>query len=508
MIAEFNAWKDPWIPIEKKDGIQIDASIFEVLSNAHEIIAIRASSPSETFGISRLLITIITDMYRPKRWGDIDDIRSDGSISKDKLNDYYELCLAEGASFDIFDEKRPFLQYAFPKGEKPEAKPAANLFDHLPAGNNVPLFRHNSEDSYSFTPARCLQAICAIPFYEKHKRAKKVTTGINGVPPVYFLFNGSFLFETLIISMVPESDYKGNSYGLPIWRENSFAVEKIVTPDILHGLFSSPLKIQLGESKKGYIKEIYLVDSGVNYEDVIWKDPNVAYYKNKDNKVFALKARNARAVWRDLPIVIEPAALSFLSENNCHNFVKEITAYVKISERKGTVFMAVSQFTEYLKMPIEILSDENKRVCYSNAIKTSDDIVKECAKILGQPIRIINKEKQEEISNPFVAVLPPMFSDIFLIKIKEQIDNGLVKLLIAADKNNTDWEIKINDFLAKSFSDATFSSLKLTLDTISDENVDSMILKSQLRKNVIKELNSILKKGGYKYDSCSKTDSK
>ena len=503
MINKFDAWEEPWIPIETMDGKKQMAGIFETLRDAHRIRAVRAATPTETFGIQRLLITFLTDIYRPEWPDDLDALYHSGQIEAIKLAEYHKMCMEEGCSFDLFDTKKPFLQYAFPNQDKLEKKPVANLFDHLPTGNNVPHFLHNAEDYYLFSPARCLQALCAIPLYEKHKRGKKVTTGINGAPPIYFLYNGDSLFETLVLSMTAKSQYRENDYGLPIWRDkNLFSEQSIVTPSYLHALFSAPLKLQLISSEKEPIGFV-VMEEGVNYKEAIWKDPNVAYTMKQQERI-ALKAKNGRAIWRDMPLIIEPNALNILYEWDYRDLDKKYTdliAYVKYCELKGTVFMAVTQFTEELKIPVILLSDNLKRACYAKAVEVSDNISKECGNALKRTQRQLSGNGSKDEVNPFGKVLPQAFSELFLSEVRQIIEDELVTMLANADTDKAEWEKDINDFLYDKFQSAVYRSLKTVLDTVSDENVETLILKNKLRNNAIKKMHYILKRGGYADDS-------
>lgn len=506
MKKSFDAWVEPWIPIEKNDGTRCLAGIGETLERAHEIRAVRAATPTESFGIQRLLITILTDIYRSERWEDLNVVYETGRFDANKISDYYSLCQTEGASFDLFDAQRPFLQYAFSEENKPETKFATNLFDHLPSGNNVPHFMHNAEDSFAMTAERCLQTLCSIPFYEKHKRGKTVTTGINGTPPIYFLFNGNTLFETLSLSMVPHSQTSDAPYGLPIWRESEiFERKAIITPSFLHGLFSAPLKIQLLLAEDGFIKEI-IMEQGLEYKDTIWQDPHIAYIQGKKNEIITLKAKANRAVWRDLPVVINPGSLEILFDFKNRGLDKpysELVAYVKFLELKGTVFMAVSQHFEELRVPAILLSDELKRSAYSNAILTSDNISRECGNALKRTLRQMEGNGSRDEVNPFAEVLPPIFIEVFLTEMKETYDNELINRLIAADTDSPSWEKEINTFLAERFRSSVFAALNEALNAVSDENVDILVLKNKLRNNATKKMNFILKKGGYIDDNRS-----
>lgn len=501
MTIKFDAWVDPWIPVEKIDGKSALLGIYEALREAPDIRALHAATPTESFGIQRLLITVITDIYRPQRISDLDNLYLEGSLDEEKLKDYRKICLEEGCSFDLFDRERPFLQYVFGKSEKAEKKPAANLFDQIPTGNNVPHFNHSPEDAHAISPARCLQALAAIPFFEKHKRGKKVTTGINGTPPIYFLYNGETLFQTLILSMVARSQYTENNYGTTVWREkNCFSNGSVVTPDFLHGLFSMPLKTLLIPSEDGLIREI-IMEEGIVYKDAKWKDPHVAYSQNKNQEVISLKARNNRKVWRDLPVYTEPGALGILHNRQDRDLdgltFSGLTAYVKLCELKGTVFMAVSQFVEDIRLSDMLLRNERKRACFVKAVSTSDSLAKECGDALKRTMRQLSGNGSADEVNPYADVLPYTFSEMFLSEIKPAFDEDFVQILEPADTDSPDWESKINKLAYDRFRLAVYSSLDAALAMVSDENVSVMILKHKLRGNSIKKMYYILKKGGY-----------
>lgn len=526
-MTKFDVWVQPWIPVEKTDGAYTTLSISDTLGEAHNIAAIRAPTPGESFGIARLLITILTDIYRPEYLEDIDEkIRAQGFFDKEKLSRYYADCLAEGASFDLFDNERPFLQYAFSEKEKriagkenkeekkdkeneknnenndkadakkPGLKLAATLFDHLPAGNNVPHFNHNHENSYAFTPERCAQALCAIPFYEKTKRSRATTSGINDVPPIYFLYNGDTLFETLTASMVAKAQYPENPFGLPLWRDFGYFnnYKSITTPSLLHGLLCAPVKLQLKPNDDGLIRNIYVVDQGIDYKNVIWRDPHVAYSdssRKEGNPTYSsLKGKAGRAIWRDLPIIISPAALKILSDWNNRALSKNLLAFVKITEFK-TIYINISQFTEEVKIPTPLLDDDIWREYYSNVIKLSDGISQQCSEAL----KINAKGKKKD--NPYAEILPSIFLQAFFARVKEPIESGLVDLLLKTDTDTADWRTPLDEYIVKNFRHAVSQALDDSLKTISDDNVDTMILKNIIRNEAKKKLNYLLKKGGY-----------
>lgn len=70
-------------------------------------------------------------------------------------------------------------------------------------------------------------------------------------------------------------------------------------------------------------------------------------------------------------------------------------------------------------------------------------------------------------------------------------------MLSCADTDSTDWELNVNSFLRQKLSDAVFMALNFALNTISDENIDTIKLKNKMRNSVITKSNYLLKKGGY-----------
>jgi|GEM_PF-3550843 len=501
-MIKFDAWIQPWIPVELEDGSFQQVSIFQALKDAHKIIAIRAATPTETFGISRLLITILTDIYRPKIWDDIDEVRAQGYIPSSKLKEYYNTCLAEGSSFDLFDTKRPFMQYAFFDNEKQSRKPAAILFDALPAGNNVPHFVHNEQSAYAFSPVRFLHTLCSIPFFERHKRGVGTTTGINGQPPIYFLYNGFTLFETLAISMIPLVKAFYKELGLPIWRETDcFGKKRIGSVELLHGLFAFPLKLQLKLSSDNLIREVLLGGQNIDYSKSQWQDPHIAYKDGeKNNKTVALQAKQLREVWRDMPIVIKDKALIFLWNWGDREINGNLTAFVRVSKHERTQSRPISQFVEELKINTEVLKDSLKKTCFSNAILLTDNIAIQCGDALKKALIKSDKEKKKPKEKTIRKFLPDIFRNHFLQDIKDIIYNDLVRLVIDANVDSHDWEANINVFLVKSFRSIVFNALTKSFECISNENTDILILKQQLKENAIKELNILLKEGGYSSD--------
>jgi hypothetical protein len=169
---------------------------------------------------------------------------------------------------------------------------------------------------------------------------------------------------------------------------------------------------------------------------------------------------------------------------------KNLLAFVKITEFK-TIYINISQFTEEVKIPTPLLDDDIWREYYSNVIKLSDGISQQCSEAL----KINAKGKKKD--NPYAEILPSIFLQAFFARVKEPIESGLVDLLLKTDTDTADWRTPLDEYIVKNFRHAVYKALDDSLKTISDDNVDTMILKNIIRNEAEKKLNYLLKKGGY-----------
>ena len=107
---KFDITVGPWLPVKALSGDTKDVSLLEILEEAHQLKAIDGLNPMEEYSVLRFLSVFLTAVFRPETWEDKLELLDEGRFDMEKVRGYIEMCHAEGVSFDIFDEKRPFMQ--------------------------------------------------------------------------------------------------------------------------------------------------------------------------------------------------------------------------------------------------------------------------------------------------------------------------------------------------------------------------------------------------------------
>ena len=116
MKVFFDVIAQPWIPVVDLQGERKELGILDVLTHAHELKRIQDSSPLVEYSVYRFLIVFLMDAFRPETEEDLQDYLSEEQFDPEVLNTYIAQCRAEGVSFDLFDEKRPFMQSVYAQG--------------------------------------------------------------------------------------------------------------------------------------------------------------------------------------------------------------------------------------------------------------------------------------------------------------------------------------------------------------------------------------------------------
>lgn len=107
-LPTFNLVDEPWIIVTKRDGANVVVSMRELFATCDDIVDI-AATPQTWIGIVRTLVCILQRAVAPKRVDDIHARITGGLTESDKkrVDDYLTKWHRR---FDLFDEKRPFLQ--------------------------------------------------------------------------------------------------------------------------------------------------------------------------------------------------------------------------------------------------------------------------------------------------------------------------------------------------------------------------------------------------------------
>ena len=162
MSVSFNVLDAPWIPVITAGGEEELLGIRQTLLRAHELREISSASPLEEYSVYRFLGLFLMDALRPRRESDIEDLLDAGRFDPAAIEDYIALCEREGVSFDLFDDKRPFLQCPRDDSLDGEPKSVSVLDCTKPSGNNHTHFLHASGAEDRQSPDRAMRRPCSI----------------------------------------------------------------------------------------------------------------------------------------------------------------------------------------------------------------------------------------------------------------------------------------------------------------------------------------------------------
>jgi CRISPR system Cascade subunit CasA len=452
-MPSFDVLKEGWIPVEKLDGSYRVTGMLDVLVNAHKIRCVKAASPLVTYGIQRTLIAFLIDALRPYDVDELEEIVSAGKFDPSNLNAYIEKCISEGTSFDLFDRSHPFLQIAKNELDGKEKVLVNRLFFEIPEGNNHSHFVHKVEGEHVFTSAECLQALCTIPAFAMNY-GTNACFSINGVPPVYFLYAGRNLFETLSLSMIAESEHSEIPLDDPpvVWRNFHRVVPggKLSRTSLLYGMTCQSRCINLIPYEQNgclCVKEMYY-DKGWDFKELPnWIDPHVVYIHNKKDD-YTLRAYKGRAVWRDIGSIISPeSTLKILNEIGRKLNSDTENIYINTiglaGRYKGPVYAIDSWFEESMNIDIQIMEDEKKAMFVMDTLSKAEDVNKVLYSVLKKSIRQLQGNKGADNEHSRYANLIEQAQTIYFSNLRSYIFGDFSSKLAKTDASKVDWMLEI-----------------------------------------------------------------
>lgn len=307
MSVSFNVLDAPWIPVVRMDGSRELMGVRETLRCAPELKEISAVSPLEEFSVYRFLSVFLMDALRPKRSSGINKLLKQGSFDMEQIEAYISLCESEGVSFDLFDEKRPFLQTAYVKEWDKDPKPISAIDCFLPSGNNHLHFEHDRVESRAVPLDKAARLLLTIQQFCT-AGAQGYPSGVNASPPYFGVVKGGSLFETLAYTLMPTQ-----SMEIPfddpavIWRSSEAVVPKRTVGETswLRGMLFPARRVMLIPPENGAdITKIYL-SQGENFvHKESWTDPFVSYRTLETGRV-PLRPKREKPVWRSLFDIID-----------------------------------------------------------------------------------------------------------------------------------------------------------------------------------------------------------
>lgn len=307
MRASYNVLDEPWIPVIDLHGSKMHLGIRDTFRLAHKLKEITIASPLEEYAVHRFLNVFLMDALRPKRNSAIRTILKSGAFDMEQLEQYISICQDEGVTFDVFDEKRPFMQSPYVAEWDKEPKPVASIDCYMPSGNNHLHFDHNAHRVNSIPVDRAFRLVLTVQQFCT-AGAQNYPSGVNASPPFFAVAKGENLFETLVFSLIPTQSIQLDFDDPPvIWRETAQIQPKkeVGATSWLRGMYFPARRVQLIPPDEGVgITKVYL-SQGENFKNKeTWTDPFVTYRVLDTGRV-PLRPNREKPVWRNLYDIID-----------------------------------------------------------------------------------------------------------------------------------------------------------------------------------------------------------
>jgi CRISPR system Cascade subunit CasA len=161
---------------------------------------VRDASPLVTYGLYRLLLAVVQDVFAPQGKAEWQALFRRGRFDPGPLRKF-----AKGYAdrFDLFHPTRPFYQSGnIPTGTRDGGGPSkefptiALLRPEVPTGSAKNHFHHAYDGAHAYCPGCAAHSLVVLPPFA-YIQGSGYRNSINGSPPVYVWSEGRSLFETL-----------------------------------------------------------------------------------------------------------------------------------------------------------------------------------------------------------------------------------------------------------------------------------------------------------------------
>lgn len=304
MRAAFNLVEEPWIPVIWQDGRTQEMGLRETLKEAPNLRAIRDPMPTVEFGLYRLLVALVMDIFELPNTDilRLGDLLSIGCFEPSQTENYFTRWQDR---FDLFHPKYPFLQTTGMDNEP--AKPLASLLPAIASGTNTIHFHHAHEADFAVCPPVAARLLAGIaPFMTAGGAG--LSPSINGAPPWYELIVSDSLFKTICLNCCVLPLPQATGTAQPAWRDDrAMARERYTEVSLLEALTWRPRRIQFlagpaGEcALSGHNASVLIstmkfsAGASCNFS---WRDPNVPY-RIASSGARVMRPQEGREIWRD-----------------------------------------------------------------------------------------------------------------------------------------------------------------------------------------------------------------
>ena len=356
----------PLFTVVFSEGQVEQVGLMDLLSKAHQIKDIKANSCTGKLALMRFCIAFLSDAYKLQYLDDRAELLDDGIFEVGKLQSYVAKCEAEGVSFNLDDEKRPFMQAAFnAKLDAKFEKPVAKILFDCPGGNNHIHLDHRHEDAHEVDTQAAFEAM--LETYLFCPAGLSGASNVNNTPPVYAIVYGKNLFETLVLNMVSADEIINIPYGEGeiAWRQGECIApgEKVVEMSFLKAFTWQPRRLTLHWDEDSMVRHVHL-QNGLNFQgNGLWMDPHVIYRRNKDGAWFSVKPELGRELWRDIGTLIsgDQNARSSIPLQNARSIMGKAPAVMDV-ELIGMISnqeAILGRTSERLQLPVQLFSRDD-----------------------------------------------------------------------------------------------------------------------------------------------------
>lgn len=240
-------YRDDWITAKMQDGNLLQTGVrgcFEQADHIQEVFVDGVTTEMDNASVFSLLEVFLCRVTRlldeADKYGLFLQGKFDNSIMQ-KLDAYVESCEKKGISFDIFDEKHPFLQSAqIPAKVSPSA---VSILDAVMLSGNNSVFHagsmtngKNIENQYVMTKRQYAASVIRNCQFRIASGGGYSPSGLcSGQPPLYLIPEGRNLFETLVMSLPCYDSKETSEKDLPLWEQPELPVDvpKLITDHAL-----------------------------------------------------------------------------------------------------------------------------------------------------------------------------------------------------------------------------------------------------------------------------------
>lgn len=483
---QYNVLAEPWIPVVMLDGTYKSVGIRDALIHSDKIAAISDDNPLQKIAILRLLAAFVSDAYGDqirtmrdrKRFSE-----SHWAFDADVVSQYVDHCVNDcGASFDLFDTKRPFMVQMFDASiDAPKAsscpKTICSIILPLSSANAVAHNNHKTQEkaNIALTPAEALRNVLELNLFAV-AMAHGIPSSVNNTPPIYYAPVCDTLFEQLVMCMrgTRERGDLGTA-DMCAWNSSEIIRRESAAASVgyLSAMTFRPRRIVLLPDNDGLIRRCYVSHGTAYSRNDSWHDPFVAHIPRKlENGSISLEPLRPdvnREFWRDignitvtdinqLGTTIPPSVLVPLRRGRMETVwsvgvVTDQAVYRHMLFDPGTI------------VPQRLLRQSDDGRGAPDEQDLIDQVYGDLALIDGVIMRLRPRSTDSDSANDAPDPLRSMSADLItvvLFEMRQYVLGRFFTDVMNVDTQADGWAEKLHDSMAEHLMDAVRTALKTT----------------------------------------------